>query len=150
MRRALRKGVTVMDQHGVGSFDKDRRMRRGFVAIATVMVLLTLNLIILGFVLSGGRDHDLTVRRLETVEAAYAAEAGVNMSVREMITFTDDDGDGTVGSISDDGDSGNDPAIGNARFIVTMSVDVPVVGQTTVTSAGRSGQAFRTMTAILE
>ena len=139
-----------MDHQRGGSFNKDRRMRRGFAAIFTVVVLLTLNLFILGFVLNAGRDHDLTVRRLETVEAAYAAEAGVNMSIREMIGSSDDDGDGTVGSISDDGDSGNDPAIGNARFIVTMSVDVPVVGQTTVISAGRSGQAFRTMTTILE
>ncbi len=137
-----------MDKHGGGSFDKDRCARRGLAAIATVVVLLTLNLVILGLVLNGGRDHDLTVRRLETVEAAYAAEAGVNMSIRELIGLTDDDG--TVGSISDDGDSGTDPAIGNARFIVTMSVDDPVVGQTTVTSAGRSGQSFRTMTAILE
>ena len=62
----------------------------------------------------------------------------------------DDDGDGTIGSISDDGDSDNDPAIGNARFVVTMSVDDPVVGWTTVTSAGRSGLALRTMTTILE
>ena len=139
-----------MDQQRGGSFDKDRRMRRGFALIGTVVVLLTLNLFILGFVLNAGRDHDLTVRRLETVEAAYAAEAGVNMSLREMIGSSDDDGDGTVGSISDDGDSGTDPAIGNARFIVTMSVDVPVVGQTTVISAGRSGQARRTMTTILE
>ena len=142
--------MTVMDQHGGGSFDKDRRVRRGIALIATVVVLLTLNLLILSFVLNGARDHDLTVRRLETVEAAYAAEAGINMSIREMIGSTDDDGDGTVGSISDGSDSGTDPAIRNARFVVTMSVDVPVVGQTTVTSAGRSGQAFRTMTAILE
>ena len=139
-----------MDQHGGGSLDKDRCVRRGVAAIATVVVLLTLNLVILGLVLNGGRDHDLTVRRLETVEAAYAAEAGVNMSIREMIEFADDDGDGTIGSISDDGDSDNDPAIGNARFVVTMAVDVPVVGWTTVTSAGRSGQALRTMTTILE
>ncbi len=139
-----------MDQHEGGSFDKVRRVRRGIALIATVVVLLTLNLLILSFVLNSGRDHDLTVRRLETVEAAYAAEAGVNMSIREMIGFTDEDGDGTVGSISDDGDSDNDPAIGNARFIVTISVDVPVVGQTTLISTGRSGQARRTMTTILE
>ena len=139
-----------MNKHGGGSFDKDRCVRRGVAAIATIVMLLTLNLVIIGLVLNGGRDHDLTVRRLETVEAAYAAEAGVNMSVREMMIPADDDGDGTVGSISDDSDSGTDPAIGNARFVVTMSVDTPAVGQTTVTSAGRSGQALRTMTTVLE
>ena len=139
-----------MEQRAGGRSENVRCARRGSVVVATVVVLLIFNLVIVSFVLSAGRDHYLTVRRLETIEAAYAAEAGINMAVREMIGFTDDDGDGTVGSISDDGDSGTDPAIGNARFVVTMSVDVPVVGQTTVTSAGRSGQAFRTMTTILE
>ena len=37
-----------MDKHRGGSFNKDRRVRRGFAAIATVVVLLTLNLLIRG------------------------------------------------------------------------------------------------------
>ena len=139
-----------MDQLGGGSFGNARTARRGMAAVAMVVVLLTINLIIVGLVLTAARDHELTVRRLETVEAAYAAEAGTNMSVREMIGFTDYDGDGTIGSISDDGDSGTDPVLGNARFIVTMSPDDPLEGQTTVTSAGRAGQALRTMTTVLE
>ena len=124
--------------------------RRAMVAVAMVAVLLTIDLIIVGLVLSAGRDHDLTIRRLETVEAAYAAEAGVNMSIRELMLPADDDGDGTVGTISDDGDNGNDPTLGNAQFRVTMAVDVPVVGQSTLTSEGRSGGALRKMTAVVE
>ncbi len=120
------------------------------VAVAMVVVLLTIDLVIVGLVVSVGRDHDLTIRRLETVAAAYAAEAGVNMSIRELMLPADEDGDGTTGTISDDGDNGNDPTLGNAQFRVTMSVDDPVAGQTTLISEGRSGQAVRKMTAIVE
>ncbi|MEE8460042.1 MAG: hypothetical protein V3S08_09210 [Phycisphaerales bacterium] len=124
--------------------------RRAMVAVVMVAVLITIDLIIVGLVLSAGREHDLTIRRLETVEAAYAAEAGVNMSIRELMLPADDDGDGTTGTISDDGDNGNDPTLGNAQFRVTISVDDPVVGQSTLTSLGRSGSALRKMTAVVE
>jgi hypothetical protein len=87
---------------------------------------------------------------MQSIEALYAAEAGVNMSVRELMVDNDDDLDGGVGTISDDGDDGTDPTMGGARFVVTAAVDVPVAGQTTLTSAGRSGEARRTMEAILE
>ena len=134
----------------LGGGKSENAPRRALVAVAMIVVLLTLDLIIVGFVVSAGRDHALTIRRLETVEAAYAAEAGVNMSIRELMVTADEDGDGTAGSISDDGDNGNDPTLGNARFRVTMSPDDPVEGQRTVTSEGRSGQAVRKMTAIVE
>jgi len=114
--------------------------RRGVAAVVMVVLLLALNLIIIGMVLGGARDQDLTVRRLETVQAFYAAEAGVNMAVREVMLGRDEDGDGGTGTISDDGDSGTDPAFGAARVHVTMSADA---GQTTLTSEGRAGQSDR-------
>jgi hypothetical protein len=114
--------------------------RRGVAAVVMVVLLLALNLIIIGMVLGGARDQDLTVRRLETVRAFYAAEAGANMAVREVMVGRDEDGDGRTGTISDDDDSGNDPAFGQARVRVTMSADA---GQTTLTSKGRAGQAAR-------
>ena len=134
----------------LGGGKSENAPRRAMVAVAMIVVLLTLDLIIVGFVVSAGRDHALTIRRLETVEAAYAAEAGVNMSIRELMLPADDDSDGTIGTISDDGDNGNDPTLGNAQFRVTIEVDVPVVGQSTLTSQGRSGGALRKMTAVVE
>ena len=115
-----------------------------------VALMMIIDLIVVVGVLGLTRDHELSVRRLETIEAEYAAEAGTNMSIREMMYRSDDDGDGTVGTISDDGDSGNDPSLGVARFVVTASADDPVAGQTTLTSEGRSGAARRKMSAILE
>jgi hypothetical protein len=118
--------------------------------VATIVLLLIIDLIIVGIVLGLSRDHDLTVRRMQTIEAMYAAEAGVNMSIRELMNGRDEDGDGAAGTISDDSDDGTDPTLGHARFVVTAAVDTPVAGQTTLTSVGRSGDARRKMEAVLQ
>ena len=98
-------------------------VRRGVAAIVMIVLLLVVDLIALGMVLGGARDQDLTVRRLETVQAFYAAEAGMNMAVREIMLDADEDGDGTTGSISDDDDDANDPGFGAARVRVTKAPD---------------------------
>ncbi len=124
--------------------------RRALAAVAMVAVLIVLNLIVVGLVVGLGRDHSLTVHRMQTIEALYAAEAGMNMSIREKMVDLDEDGDGAVGTVSDDSDDGTDPSVGNARFVVTAAADTPAAGQTTITSAGRSGDARRTIDSILE
>jgi hypothetical protein len=124
--------------------------RRAVAAVAMVVILLIVDLIIVSIVVGLSRDHDLTVRRMQTIEAMYAAEAGVNMSIRELMNDADEDGDGTTGTISDDSDDGTDPTLGNARFVVTAAADTPVAGQTTLTSEGRSGEARRKIEGILE
>jgi hypothetical protein len=123
---------------------------RGVAAVAMIVILLVVDLIVIGIVVGLGRDHNLTVYRMQTIEAIYAAEAGVNMSIREMMYDVDADGDGTAGTISDDSDDGTDPAVGNARFVVTAAADTPAAGQTTFSSAGRCGEARRKMKTILE
>ena len=59
------------------------RKRRGVAAVAMVVFLIVVDLIIVGFVVGIGRDHNLTVHRMRTLEAMYAAESGVNMSIME-------------------------------------------------------------------
>jgi hypothetical protein len=110
------------------------------VAVAMIVLLMLANLIIVGLVLGTGRDHEMTVRRVESIEALYAAEAGVNMAVRELAQNVDEDGDGTVGTISDDGNAANDPTRGSAALVVTLSVDG---NESTLTAKGRSGIAQR-------
>lgn len=112
-----------------------------------IIVLVLLNLIIVGMVLGGARDHDLTTRRIETIQSFYAAEAGMNMAIREMMIDTDEDGDGTIGTISDDATPANDPTLGQAQVFVTLAVAGP---QTTLTSQGRAGDARRHIAAVLE
>ncbi len=124
--------------------------RSGAAAVAMIIVLLVVDLVIVGLAVGLSRDHDLTVRRMQTLEALYAAEAGMNMSIREMMNNANEDLDPGIGTISDDGDPGTDPTIGNARFFVTLSADTPVAGQTTLTSLGRCGEARRKMEAVLQ
>jgi hypothetical protein len=109
--------------------------------------MLTVDVIILGFVLGNSRDQDLTVQRLDTVRAFYAAEGGINMAIREMMVNLDEDGDGTIGSISDDGDGGNDPTLSGA----TVSVQVGTAGgQITLESLGVAREANRKIVAAVQ
>lgn len=122
-----------------------RPAQRGIAAIGMVVVLVTAQLIIVGAVLSGSRDLDMTVQRLDSARAFYAAEAGENMAIREVMGKTDNDGDGGVGSISNDGVPNNDPLLITARVSVSTAASG---GQTTLTSKARSGLARRQASAI--
>lgn len=116
-------------------------------AIAGIIVmLLVADLIVIGMLVGGRRDHRLTARRLESIQAFYAAAAGMNMAVRELMENVDEDGDGTIGTISDDGNDANDPAAGTARIVVTSSTSG---SETTLTAVGRSGQARRELQAVI-
>lgn len=110
--------------------------RRGSVGLAMVIVLVILQLLLVGVIASGARDQDQAVNRLDTFRSAYAVESGENMALRELMTNTDQDGDGGVGTISNDGNPNNDPALGTARFCVTSSI---AGQQTTLVSKGRAG-----------
>ena len=112
-----------------------------------VMVLIMINLMVIRLVIGGGRDHMLTVRRLETIQAFYAAEAGMHMSIRELMEPADEDVDGDTGTISDDTDNATDPAFGTAQVVVTSLTVGP---QTTLTSTGRSGNSQRKLEAVTE
>ncbi len=115
----------------------------GTVAITLLIVLVVMQLVVVGIVIAGARDHDLTDNRVDTVRAFYAAEAGMNMAIREILTYNDDDGDGGIGSISNDGNSANDPALGTARFVITSA---PVGNETALTCTGRSGSCRHVFT----
>lgn len=123
------------------------RSRRATVAISMIIALVMVDLIIISIVIGGARDHDLTIHRVETIQAFYAAEAGMNMAIREMMSNTDEDGDGAIGTISDDGNAANDPTFGQAQVLVTSSALVPPM---TLTSQGRAGAARREIEATVE
>ena len=114
--------------------------RRGAIAVVLLIVLVVLQLVVVGMVIGGARDQDVSGQRVDAVRAQYAAEGGMNMAIREVMDNADEDGDGTIGTISNDGNAGNDPTIGTAR----VSVSKATVGmQTTYTSKGRSNGARR-------
>ena len=123
------------------------RHRRATIAISMVIALVVVDLIIISIVLGGARDHDLSIKRIETIQAFYAAEAGMNMAIREMMNSTDEDGDGAIGTISDDATPANDPTFGQAQVVVIVTVAGP---PTTLRSKGRSGDARRQVETVLE
>lgn len=123
-----------------------RSLRRGTVLVAVIVLLAIMQLIVATVVQGGGRDHDLTGRRAATMQAFYAAEAGMNMALREMMLAVDDDGDGGIGTISNDGNSNNDPTVGGARVSVSSST---TNAATTLSSTSRTGDAHRAIAAII-
>ncbi len=112
----------------------------GAVGIGIIAVLVVIEMIVVVSVITGSLTHDLTLQRLNTNQAFYAAEAGMALGVREMWINSDEDGDGTVGSISDDGNNANDPVIGQGTVHVSKTVNGST---TTLISRGTSSQAFR-------
>jgi len=114
--------------------------RRGTVLVAIVAFLLLSEVAIIGLVLNTARHQYLAVDRLDTVRSFYASEGGMNMAVREVLINVDEDGDGVIGTISDDANGTNDPKIGDGRVFVTSQVVGP---KRLLTSNGRSGKAAR-------
>ena len=71
----------------------------------------------------------------------------MNMAIREVMQNVDEDGDGGIAAISDDGNDANNPAFGPATFMVTSST---AGSETTLSSVGRSGEARRRMDATVD
>jgi len=114
--------------------------RDGSIAVSLIALLLVVEIAVVGVVVMGRGDQDLTARRLEAVRAFYAAEGAGAMAMRELVTNTDEDGDGGVGTISNDDDPETDPAIGEATAFVSSEVKGPDI---VLTCEGSSGQATR-------
>lgn len=123
------------------------RARRGTVAIAIVIALVALQLTVAAVALSGARDQDLAARSLDTARAFYAAEAGLNMALRESMLGLDLDNDGAIGTISNNNTPADDPDLSGGRVVVSSASD----GSTTVLSAlGRCRDSRRRVEARLE
>jgi hypothetical protein len=116
-----------------------RLERRGAAGMAVILMLVVLQLVVVCVVLSGARDQDMTIERLNASRAYYAADAGVQMAYREILAQADQDGDGGVGSISGDGNPANDPGVGGSSFAVAEDLG-------SLTSTGRAGSARRKLT----
>jgi hypothetical protein len=133
--------------HMTDSPSQRRPFPRGIAAVAVIVILVIVDLVVVGVVLSESRGHDVTVQRLETVRAYYAAEAGIHMAMRELVFQENQDDDCAIGTISNDGIDANDPALGTASFMVTA---VPSGSQYAIRAYGRSGGARREMSALFD
>ncbi len=123
-----------------------RASERGAVAIGILLALVLLQVMLVAAVVGGVRQQDMTVTRVQSTRALYAAEAGLNMALREMMRGVDEDADGVIGSISNDNNADNDPGVIGARFHV---IAVTAGSVTTLTSVGRADGTSRQLVATL-
>src|SRR5262245_60389239 len=86
--------------------------RRGVLAVAFAVTLLVVATLVLWVFQSTAVSARGTLGHLYTTSAFYAAESGAEFALREVKVGVDLDGDGAVGSVSNDGNSGNDPGLG--------------------------------------
>lgn len=96
--------------------------QRGMIAVALIIALIILQVAIVGVLVSGTRDQINTRTRLEAIRVRYAALGASQMALREIYLGTDIDGDGGIGSVSNDGNSANDPIINGVGITVARSV----------------------------
>src|SRR5205085_12232111 len=84
------------------------------VAIGTIVLMIYLMLVITGVAVCDCRDSDAGRARILADRAFYAADAGIQMAVREIMEDADEDGDGVIGGISHDSNSANNPRFNGA------------------------------------
>ena len=116
------------------------RARGGSAAVAVLVLLVVLQLVVLGVAWGGARDQGASVDRVDAARAYYATEGVANMAMREVFNNADEDGDGGVGTISNDSVPGTDPAVSLGQASCASSVSG---GTTTYTVNGRSGGAIK-------
>jgi hypothetical protein len=107
--------------------------RPGAAGLASVIMLVFLQLLVIASIVTGTRDQDLTIQRLDGLSSQYCADAVLHMAVREVCLGADEDGDGTIGSIAD-GVIANGPTLNGAR----AAADLTQLGQSySITVTGK-------------
>ncbi len=94
--------------------------------------------LVVGAALMVSRRSQVSAQYVDHARAYYAAEAGLQMARREVLLGVDEDGDGGIGSISDDGNPLNDPVVNGAPIMVSATVDGATVSLSADVSRGGS------------
>jgi Tfp pilus assembly protein PilX len=101
--------------------------RRGVAIIAFVAALLVIGSFALWLFQMTATTALSSLSYYYGTSAFYAAESGIEMAMRELNASppNDFDSDGTIGTISDNGNPSDDPALTTARVFVTKSSVTP-------------------------
>jgi len=106
-----------------------RRPRRGVAILAFVMALLVIGTFALWMLQLTATATTSTLGHYFSTGAFYAAESGIEMSIRELNASppNDFDSDGTIGTISDNGNPADDPTlVSGAVSVGQVSPSPPV------------------------
>ena len=117
--------------------------------MALVLVLLLLLILAttsITYVALVGAGEDASIHQWRSLQALYAAEAGVEMAMQELAQSQDLDSDGNIGGVSDDGNTANNPAVG----LGTVEVNYTDGASPLITATGRAGPAERVVRITLQ
>ena len=123
-----------------------RRQPNGVALVLVLLLLLILTTTSITYVALVGASQDATIQQWRALQAMYAAEGGIEMAMQEIAQSEDLDSDGSVGGISDDGNTGNNPSVGMGTVEVNYSEGASDV----ITATGRTGQAERVVQITLQ
>ena len=100
--------------------------RRGAALVAFVAALLVIGSIVLWVLQATATSATSALAHFQSTGAMYAAESGVEMAVRELLTG-DNDSDGAAGTISNNGNPADDPTLATGAFYVEqVSASPPI------------------------
>lgn len=104
-----------------------KKRRRGVAILAFVMALLVIGTFALWILQLTATATASTLGHYFSTGAFYAAESGVEMAVRELNASppNDFDSDGTIGTISDNGNSADNPTLASGAVSVTQVSSSP-------------------------
>ena len=125
---------------------KAGRQPRGVALVIVLLLLLILATTTTTYVALVGTSHDATIHQWESMQATYAAEAGLEMGMQELARSEDMDSDGTVGGVSDDGNPANNPTVGNGSVEVNYNEGASKI----LTATGRAGRAEKVIQITLQ
>ncbi len=119
---------------------------RGAAMLVAIILIATAGLVVTSALLVSRRSI-ASAAAIDGVRARYAAESGIQMAAREIAMDTDFDSDGTVGSISDDGDDSNDPVVNGAPFRVSATLNGSTVD---LSAEGTNAHSFAVRSQTIE
>jgi Tfp pilus assembly protein PilX len=100
--------------------------RPGAALVSFVAALIVIGSIVLWVLQSTATSATAALAHFQSTGALYAAESGIEMAVRELL-IGDNDSDGAAGTISNNGDASDDPALATGAFMVEqVSASPPV------------------------
>lgn len=105
------------------------RQRRGAALVAFVAALLVIGTLVLWLFQVTAATTTASLSHYISTGALYAAESGVEMAAREIghARDFDNEGTGTLGTISNNGNAADDPALSTGTFMVEqVSASPPV------------------------
>ena len=110
-----------------------RYQRRGAALVAFVAALLVIGTLVLWVFELTAATSVAALGHYVSTGALYAAESGVEMSAREigLATDFDNEGTGTLGTISNNGNSADDPALATGAFYVERTSPSPATYRAT-------------------